>query len=176
MTGHAAGPGHGSMHFLYISWLHSDLRKLFRLLWSATYEDFFSSGFVLKHSFIHTNAFTCRNSKKVSLWNSYKSDSQVVCITKPSPVAAPFVCSLPVSLFSAAVCIWRQTMKMFSVFHSPELQLSERINITFTLLPEKIQWPSSSGSESCWACPLSLHIVTFKMLLQHLTCFLLTFV
>ena len=38
-------------------------------------------------------------------------------------------------------------MKIFSVFHSPGLQLSERINITFTLQPEKIQWPSS-GSKS----------------------------
>ena len=39
--GHADGPGHGSMHFVCISRLHSDLRKLFHLLWSATYEDFF---------------------------------------------------------------------------------------------------------------------------------------
>ena len=95
----------------------------------------FSSGFVLKHLYIHTNAFTCRNPKTdVSLSTAIKVNAQVVCITKPSPVAAPFVCSsLPVSIFSSAVC--RQTMKIFSVFHmySPGLQLSERINITFTL-------------------------------------------
>ena len=35
---------------------------------------FFSSGFVLKHPYIHANAFTCRNPKKVSLWNSYISE------------------------------------------------------------------------------------------------------
>ena len=68
--------------------------------------------------------------KRCHFETATKVNAQVVCITKPSPVAAPFVCSsLPVSLFSAAVCIWRQTMKIFSVFHSPELQLSERINI-----------------------------------------------
>ena len=34
-------------------------------------------------------------------------------------------------------------MKICSRFNNPWLQLSERINITFTLYPEKIQWHSS---------------------------------
>ena len=92
--------------------------------------DFFSSGFVLKHLYIHTNAFTCRNPKTVSLSTAIKVNAPLVGITKASPIAAPFVCSsIPVSLFSSAVC--RQTMKIFAVFHSPGLQLSERINIHF---------------------------------------------
>ena len=85
---------------------------------------------------------TCRNLKRYHFETAIKVN---VCITKPSwsLVAAPFVCSsLPVSLFSSAV--WRQTMKMFLVFFSPGLQLSERINKTFTLEREKIQWPSSN--------------------------------
>ena len=175
MTGHAAGPGHGSMHFLCISRLHSDLRKLFRLLWSATYEDFFLLALFWNTSTFIQMHLLARIRKRCNFETAVKVNAQVVCITTPPPKAAPFVCSsLPVSLFSSAV--WRKTMKIISVFHSPELQLSERINITFTFQPEKIQWPSSCGSKLCWACPLSLHIVTFKMLLQHLTCFLVTFV
>ena len=44
------------------------LRSRVQLMW------IFSSGFVLKHPYIHANAFTCRNPKNVSLWNSYKSE------------------------------------------------------------------------------------------------------
>ena len=132
----------------------------------------FSSGFVLKHLYIHANAFTCRNLKSCHFENSYESE-------RASGVAAPFVCSyLPVSLFSSAVC--RQTMKRFSVlsqswataFSEDKHNISpySRRNpmpMAFFLLPVV-----QSHAEDVH----SLCIVTFKMLLQHLTCFLLTFV
>ena len=71
-------------------------------------------------------------------------------------------------------------MKIFSIFHSPGLQLSERINITFTIGGEN---PMAFFEfllpvvQSYAEHVHSLCIVPFKMLLQHLTCFfLLTFV
>ena len=86
--------------------------------------------------------YSCWNSKRCHFETAIKVNVQVVWITKSSPVAAPFVCSCqPISLLSSTVC--RQTIEIFSVSHSPAPQLSERINITFSVLPEKIQRPSS---------------------------------
>ena len=68
-------------------------------------------------------------------------------------------------------------MEIFSVFHSPGLQLSERINITFTLPGENpMAFFLLAVVQSHAEHVHSLCIVTFKMLLQHLTCFLMTIV
>ena len=63
---------------------------------------FFSSGFVLKHPYIHKHAFTCRNPKKVSLWDSYKSErASSVHRSLSRPVAAPTSFSLQLSSLKA---------------------------------------------------------------------------
>ena len=96
----------------------------------------FSSGFVLKHPYIHANAFLLAGiRKRCHFETAIKVNAQAVCITKPSPVAAPFVCSsLPCSfpLQLSSLHADHEFENIFS-FHSPGLQLSERINITFTL-------------------------------------------
>ena len=61
------GPGHGSVHFLCISRLHSDPLQAVSFALECNLRGFFSSGYVLKYLYIHTDAFTCRNPKKVSL-------------------------------------------------------------------------------------------------------------
>ena len=109
--GHAAGPGHGSMHFTTA--FGPSQAVLFAL--ECDLRGFFSSGFVLKHPTFIQMRLLAGIRKRCHFETAIKVNAQVVCITKPSPVAAPFVCSgLPVSLFSSAV--WRQTMKIFLVF------------------------------------------------------------
>ena len=174
LTGHAAGPGHGSMQSLCISRLHSDPLQAVSFALECNFGRFFLLALFWSTSpvYIHENAFTCRNLKRRHFETAIKVNAQVVCITKPSPVAAPFVCSsLPGFLFSSAFC--RQTMKIFSVFHSPGLQLCEgKRNIhlragenpmALFLLPV-VQSHAEHVHSLC-------RIATFKMLLQHLTCF-----
>ena len=111
MTGKRPGPATA----LRISWLHSDplLAVSFAPEWSLRGFCFF--WLCLKHLYIHENAFTCRNSKRCYFETTMKVNEQVVCTTEPSPIAAPFVCSsLPVSLFSSAVC--RHAMKFSHSF------------------------------------------------------------
>ena len=71
--------------------------------------------------------------KRCHFEKAVKVNAQVVCITKPLPVAAPFVCnSLPCSFSLQLSSLQADHENIFS-FHSPGQQLSERINITFTL-------------------------------------------
>ena len=63
---------------------------------------FFSSGFVLKHPYIMQMRLLAGIRKKCHFETAIKVNAQVMCITKPSPVAAPFV-SLPVSLFLSSL-------------------------------------------------------------------------
>ena len=71
--------------------------------------------------------------KRCHFETAIKVNAQVVCITKSSPVAVPFVCSsLPCS-FSLQLSSLHADHEIIFSFHSPGLQLSERINITFTL-------------------------------------------
>ena len=72
--------GHGSMHYVCISRLHSDLRKLFRLLWSATHE-----GFFLLALFWNTPTFIQMRllagiRKMCHFETAIKVNAQVVCI------------------------------------------------------------------------------------------------
>ena len=65
------GPGHGSVHFLCISRQHSDLRKLFHLLWRETYVDFFLLALFWNTStFIQMRLFA--GIQKCVTFNSYK--------------------------------------------------------------------------------------------------------
>ena len=52
--------------------------------------------------------------KKCHFEAPIKVNSQVVCITKPSPVAAPFVSSLPVSLFLSSLQADHENIFSFS--------------------------------------------------------------
>ena len=93
LTGHAAGPGHGSMHFLCISRLHPDRLQAVSFVHECNLCGFFGSGYVLKQLCIHAKAFTCRNLKWCHFETAAKMNAQVVCIANPSPAAAPSVCN-----------------------------------------------------------------------------------
>ena len=91
------------MQVLCISRLLSDLRKLFYLLWSATYVHFFLLALFWDTPTFMQMRFLAGSWKKCHFETAIKVNAQVVCITKPSPVAAPFVSSLPVSLFLSSL-------------------------------------------------------------------------
>ena len=91
------------MYFLCISRLHSDLRKLFHLLCSATYVHFFRLALFWNTPTFMQMRLLAGIRKKCHFETAIKVNAQVVCITKPSPVAAPFVSSLPVSLFLSSL-------------------------------------------------------------------------
>ena len=102
------------MHFLCISRLHSDLRKLFHLLWSATYQHFFF--WLCFETPVHSwkCVYLPESEKKCHFETAIKVNAQGVCITKPSPVAAPFVSSLPVSLFFSSLQADHENVFSFS--------------------------------------------------------------
>ena len=90
-----------------------DLRKLFHWLWSATYVAFFLLALFLNTPRFMQMRLLAGIRKRCHFETGIKVNTQVVCITKPSPVAAPFMSSsLPVSLFSSAV--FRHTIKICS--------------------------------------------------------------
>ena len=176
MTGHAAGPGHGSMRFLCISRLHSEPLQAVSFALECNLGRFFSSGFVLNTSTFMQMRLLAGIRKRCHFETAIKVNAQVVCTTKPSAVAAPFVCScLPV--LSSAQQFAGRPWKYFQFFtvlgysflrgwteHSP---CSRRKSDGLL--------PSSSGSKSCRACPLSLHCY-IKNVTATFDMFLLTFV
>ena len=168
------------MHFLWISRLHSDPLQAVSFALEGNLGRFFLLALFWSTSTFMKMRLPAGIWKGVAL-KQLEKWTRKWCASlpgMPSPVAAPFVCScLPVSLFSSAVC--RQTMKIFSFFsqswttafwedgHNIHLIAGEN-PMAFFLLPV-----AQSHAEHVHSF---CRIATFKMLLQHLTCFLLTFV
>ena len=91
----------------------SDLRKLFLLLWIATYVDYFLLALFWNTPTFMQMRLLAGIRKKCHFEKAIKVNGQVVCITKPSPVAAPFV-SPPVSLFPSSLQADHENIFSFS--------------------------------------------------------------